>query len=223
MKFAMRIKKMLRLLFASTSERRHSLVGPSHLWEMKRDFQIRFLKHVGLKPEHYLLDLGCGTLRGGIPLIEYLQEQHYYGIEVRANVLDEGKKELHEANLEYRQPVLVCAENIALLRLEKMFDLIWAYSVLIHTTDTILSDTLGFVRAHLNSTGYFYANVSIGERKDETWSEGFPVVTRPFDFYVEVARQAGLNVIDTGTIESLGFKSGQQSHDEKRMLKFYKA
>ena len=64
--------------FSYTSkERRHAMVGPAKLWKMKRDFQIKFLKKSGLLPKHYLLDIGCGTLRGGIPFIEYLDEKKY--------------------------------------------------------------------------------------------------------------------------------------------------
>ena len=54
---------------------------------------------MGLAPEHYLLDIGCGTLRGGIPLIAYLLNGHYFGIEMRADILDEGRTELAEAGL----------------------------------------------------------------------------------------------------------------------------
>ena len=61
---------------------RHSLVGPAHLWEIKRAFQIQFLQSVGLTPDQYLLDMGCGTLRGGIPIIKYLEPGHYYGIRI---------------------------------------------------------------------------------------------------------------------------------------------
>ena len=98
-------------LVATPAERRHAKVGPLHLWKMKREFQIRFLKEVGLQPEHYLLDIGCGTLRGGLPIIEYLEKRHYYGIELRAYVLAEGRKELREANLEDKEPALIVSEN----------------------------------------------------------------------------------------------------------------
>jgi cyclopropane fatty-acyl-phospholipid synthase-like methyltransferase len=75
------------------------MVGPAKLWKMKRDFQIHFLRSMKLAPEHYLLDIGCGTLRGGVPIIQYLQESHYYGIEVREDALDEGRSELEEEAL----------------------------------------------------------------------------------------------------------------------------
>ncbi len=124
---------------------RHALVGPPHLWRMKRAFQIGFLKYVGLEPQHFLLDLGCGTLRGGIPLIEYLQETHYYGFEVRHDVLEEGRNELREVDLEHKEPVLVLSDDITSLHLQKKFDFVWAYSVLIHLSDEILNDFLSIV------------------------------------------------------------------------------
>ena len=56
------------------NEKRASLVGPPKLWQSKRDCQIKFLLEHGLKQDHYLLDLGCGVLRGGIPIINYLEK-----------------------------------------------------------------------------------------------------------------------------------------------------
>ena len=103
-----KVKKMIfNKLFLSKKEQRHYLVGAAHLWEMKQKFQINFLKENGLKPEDKLVDIGCGTLRGGIPLIEYLNEGNYCGLEVRADVLNEGRKELKEEGLENKKPELV--------------------------------------------------------------------------------------------------------------------
>lgn len=67
-----RLKPGLKSLIQSRKERRHALVGPARLWKMKREFQIRFLRDMALKPEHYVFDIGCGTLRGGLPIIQYL-------------------------------------------------------------------------------------------------------------------------------------------------------
>jgi SAM-dependent methyltransferase len=216
-----RLLKWFKGIWVTPAAKRHALVGPAHLWKMKRDFQFRFLKRAGLGPEHYLLDLGCGTLRGGIPLIRYLQERHYFGIEVRSGVLEEGKRELEEAKLASKQPLLLLTENVALLHLEQRFDFIWAYSVLIHLSDSILGDVLCFVREHLTATGAFYANVNIGEHEDGSW-RGFPIVWRTVPFYEEMASSNGLSVVDMGTIASLGFKSGHKNHDEKRMLRFHR-
>ena len=63
-----------RAAVAGRQARRHGLVGRPELWQQKRDFQIAFLREHGLLPAHVLVDLGCGTLRGGIPIIAYLDE-----------------------------------------------------------------------------------------------------------------------------------------------------
>ena len=195
------------------------MVGPPHLWRMKRDFQIEFLKKVGLRREHHLLDLGCGTLRGGAPMISYLQVGHYFGVDVRAEVLSEADKELREEGLQDKEPILIHASDLSTLSIEQKFDFIWAFSVLIHLTDSILSDALSFIRNQLQPSGVFYANVSIGETSDATWRE-FSLVSRTMEFYKDIAHKNGLKVQDMGTIASLGFASGHQGHDSKTILQF---
>lgn len=204
-------------------ERRHAMVGPAQLWKMKRDFQIQFLKTMGLKPEHYLLDIGCGTLRGGIPLIKYLQDGHYFGVEVRKEVLDEGRKELREASLEEKKPNLLVSPDISQLTIEQKFDYLWAFSVLIHMCDEILNDTLDFVSNHLLDDGVFYANVNVltGEGTDGYW-QGFPVVIRPLEFYNHACTKYGLVVSDLGGLKDHGHVSNVENQDNQRMLKITK-
>jgi SAM-dependent methyltransferase len=216
------LKNQLKLIFASPSERRHSKVGDAQLWKMKRDFQIAFLKRIGLKPEHLFLDIGCGTLRGGLPIIAYLDQRHYYGIEARQDVLDEGRQELIEAGLEGKEPILVCAQDFSTVKFEKAFDCIWAFSVLIHMDDEILDGCLRFVSENLAPDGYFYANVNLGTEPDGLW-QGFPVIHRSFDFYRGASLRNGLLVDDIGSLASLGHISTIQKQDEQRMLKFWKS
>jgi SAM-dependent methyltransferase len=212
-----RLKQRLKWLRLSKSERRHALVGPPHLWKAKRDFQIKFLTGSNLEPEHYLLDIGCGTLRGGIPLISYLEKGHYFGIEARKEVLNEGRKELKEAGLEWKCPTLLFMPDIAQAHLPRKFDFIWAFSVLIHMADDILNATLGFVSEHLSNTGVFYANIHIGE-KDGKW-QGFPKVWRSFEFYNEACSRSGLTVSDLGPLKNYGHISNAADPDCQRMLK----
>src|SRR6187397_2666344 len=116
------IKRHIRRAFMTRAQRRFELVGPPELWEMKRRFQIDFLRKFGLKPEHYLLDIGCGVLRGGIPIIDYLEVGHYYGVEPREKAMAEGRKELAESKLEHKQPHLTVSENLGELSLAREFD-----------------------------------------------------------------------------------------------------
>ena len=110
-----RIQRKIGKIIAP-KQKRHTFVVSPELYKKSRDFQIKFLKHVGLMPKDYLLDIGCGTLVGGIPIIHYLEKGHYYGIESRPNVLEEAKKELLESKLTDRMPVLL-SEDISLVNI----------------------------------------------------------------------------------------------------------
>lgn len=209
----------LRLGLTSSLERRQGMVGPSHLWKMKRDFQINFLKSIGMVPESYVLDLGCGVLRGGLAIIEYLNPGHYYGLESRHAVLQEGMRALQEAGLQSKAPTLLAIDDLSRAALDRKFDLIWAFSVLIHMHDGILDSCLDFASRHLASNGRMYANVNIGNARDGHWQE-FPLVNRSHDFYTAAAERHNLQVIEIGTLRSLGHVSGSPGQDLQMMLQF---
>lgn len=199
--------------------KRHALVGPPELWKLKRDFQITFLKERGLRPENYVVDIGCGTLRGGVPIIRYLDVGHYCGIEVRSAVLAEARKELAENNLESKNAVLVSVDSFAAIRLPQRFNIAWAFSVFFHMADRVLADCLGFVRKHLAADGRLFANVLIGHSPLSDW-QGFPVVHRTEEAYARFASDCGLQIRRVGTLRELGHHSGIQQQDEQMMLEF---
>lgn len=216
--FAARQRRQRRQRKAKAA--RHALVGPGGLWEMKRQFQFAFLVDRGLQASDTLLDLGCGTLRGGVPLIAYLDRGHYCGVDVRQSVLDEAQKELVQHGLECKDPRLLAASDLSRLDLDRSFSFAWSFSVLFHMTDDVLADALGFIARHMQEGGVFYANVSIGERQPDHWRE-FPVIWRSLEEYVHHARQQGFeSVEDLGPLDSLGHVSGKPGHDTQRMLRF---
>lgn len=186
---------------------------------MKRRFQIEFLRARGLQTSHRLLDLGCGTLRGGIPLIAYLDAGRYVGIDVRPEAIAEARAELAQHGLAGKDATLLAVEGLAGLALGRAFDVAWAFSVLIHMDDARLDEALAFTARHLAPDGVLYANVNVGERTPGGW-QGFPVMWRPLPAYAEAARRAGLEVDDLGTLGALGHVSGVAAQDAQRMLAF---
>ena len=214
------VKRKIRLALMTPTQRRYELVGPPELWEMKRRIQIDFLRKSGLQPHHYLLDIGCGVLRGGIPLIEYLEEGHYYGIEARSKVLAEGRKLLGKSGLEHKKPHLMVGEHLRDVSLGREMDYIWAFSVLIHLQDTILEEVMEFVARHLKQDGVFYANVDTADLPDGRWQE-FPGVRRPLSFYSDVFSRNGLRLTDLGALSEFGHVTGGEA-DDQRVLEIRK-
>jgi cyclopropane fatty-acyl-phospholipid synthase-like methyltransferase len=214
-------RKVLYKLTTRPSTRRADLVGKPERWETQRRFQFEFLTSHGLRPEHRLLDIGCGTLRGGIPLIEYLDTGHYAGIEARAAVLKEGRKELADSGLEYKSPLLIHAADPADIQLDAPIDFAWAFMALIHMPDEIVDAYLALVSRSLTEGGQFYGNVKFGDHPEGSW-QGFPVVSRPREFYERLATSHGLLVRDLGTLESLGHRVGSIG-DQYVMLRFTRA
>lgn len=68
--------------------RHRDLVGG--LWEEMGRLQLDFLVEQGLTPDMRLLDVGCGALRAGRLLVDHLEPEHYYGIDIGADVLQAG-------------------------------------------------------------------------------------------------------------------------------------
>jgi len=200
---------------------RHALVGPGDLWSMKRRFQICFLRQMGLLPSQKLLDLGCGTLRGGIPIIDYLDHGNYTGVEVRKQVLEEGRRELIESGLSHKEPDLIHCQRLDTLDLGRTFDVAWAFAILIHMNDAILEQALSTLCRHLNRHGVFFTTVNIGDNPEGIW-QGFPIIWRHYDFYIDIFRRFNLVVEDIGPLTAFGHLHPRRSASEQlqqRMLK----
>ena len=63
-------------------------------WEEIGQLRLDFLRERGLQPQHHLLDVGCGSLRGGVRFILYLETGHYSGLDRNDRLLDVGRTEI---------------------------------------------------------------------------------------------------------------------------------
>lgn len=59
-------------------------------WDTHGQTQLAYLTSQGLRPEHTFLDVGCGCLRAGRHLIDYLEPEHYYGIDANHSLVQAG-------------------------------------------------------------------------------------------------------------------------------------
>ena len=59
-------------------------------YDLSSALQFSLLTSLGLRENHTLLDIGCGSLRGGRLALMYLLPEHYYGIEPEQWLIEEG-------------------------------------------------------------------------------------------------------------------------------------
>lgn len=75
------------------------------LWEEMGALQFAFMVERGLQPQHLLLDVGCGSMRGGIHFAKYLEPGHYFGIDVNEGLIEAAQQvEIPAAGLSERVP-----------------------------------------------------------------------------------------------------------------------
>ena len=60
------------------------------LWEEIGRLQFKFLLRQGLAPSDCFLDIACGSLRGGVHFIDYLNPGNYLGIEKQRRLVELG-------------------------------------------------------------------------------------------------------------------------------------
>jgi SAM-dependent methyltransferase len=133
-----------------------NLVGG--LWDEIGELQLNFLKDQGLQPQHRLVDVGCGALRGGVHFIRYLDPGCYYGIDINRSLIDAGRQELEEQHLAARGPNLLVDDNFAVNRFDVSFDFALAVSLFTHLPMNHIVRCLVEVRTALAPGGRFFAS-----------------------------------------------------------------
>jgi SAM-dependent methyltransferase len=127
------------------------------LWDEMGRLQCEFLINKGLRPEHRLIDVGCGSLRGGIHFIRYLAAGNYYGLDVNASLIEAGRCEVQAAGLADRQINLLIDDRFGLDRFNATFDYGIAQSVFTHLCLNHIICCLAQVQRVLAPHGRFFA------------------------------------------------------------------
>jgi SAM-dependent methyltransferase len=130
------------------------------LWDEIGDLQRRFLIEHGLQPQHTLLDIGCGSLRGGVHFIRYLEAGNYIGVDMNQALLDAGFAiELKAARLQEKIPKenLVCLSEFEFNRLDRQFDFALAHSLFAYLTFNRIRQCLARLAPVIKIGGRFFA------------------------------------------------------------------
>lgn len=134
------------------------------------ELQLDFLTSRGLKPEHFLLDLGCGSLRAGRYFIDYLEPGHYTGMDISPEAIEEGKRLIDDDLLAENQPQLLINNDLQFKEFEpdETHDYIISQSVFTHLPLSEIEECFANVSKILEAEGAFYATYFYSERYDLT-------------------------------------------------------
>jgi SAM-dependent methyltransferase len=125
-------------------------------WLALGQMQFDYLIEHRLRPGHRMLDIGCGNLRGGWRIIDYLDPGNYYGIDISPDILIAAKKTLVERGLQDKLPHLTITGDLTLDFLpDDHFDVVHAHSVFSHSPLELIEECLAHVGRVLTDQGFF--------------------------------------------------------------------
>jgi SAM-dependent methyltransferase len=198
------------------------------LWEEVGRLQFEYLVAQGLQPNDFLLDIGCGSLRGGVHFVRYLDTGHYWGVDIDERLLEAGRGELEQLGLAGKRPVLVQMADFRFSTLGREFDLALAQSVFTHLPLNSIIRCLMEVERVLAPGGRLYATIfenpagkqELGAIEHRT-ADGSLIVSHldrdPFHYDVDTFRW-----ICDGTRLEVEYIGGWNHPRDQRMLLFRK-
>ena len=174
-------------------------------WHEIGKLQLDFLISQGLKPNHRLLDIGCGSLRGGLHFINYLNQSNYTGIDGNESLLKAARFELELANQGSKNPNLILDCDFNHKVWGNGFDYIISISLFTHLPFHLVSKCLKGVSKCISPNGKFYSSFfrcKKDQYNNSSIQSKYLINTFPnrdpyhqtFDMFLPVSHQNGMNV-----------------------------
>jgi len=101
--------------------------------------------------------VGCGSLRGGVHFIRYLDPGNYHGLDIQPEFLQGARLKLKKVGLADRDATLLLDDAFRFDRFGHQFDYALAQSVFTHLPWNTIMRCLSNIESALVSGGHFYA------------------------------------------------------------------
>lgn len=165
------------------------------MWEEIGQLQVDFLRKEGLLPSHRLLDIGCGTLRGGRHLIRYLDAGRYTGTELSAGAVGAARTLIEREELTAKGATIIHVPDgrLTFENLSGPFDYIFAQSVFTHLAERHIEQCFAHLSTIMDDGSLFY--FTYNDAPEPTRSS-FKNFAYPFGFLYALAQAHGLTVED---------------------------
>lgn len=165
-------------------------IGRGDEWESHGLMQLEFLKSQGLKPEHYLLDVGCGPGRAARRLVPYLDPGHYVGVDISPACLAYAKQLAATEGWASKNPIFLKDGALdATAPLAGEFAYVWAHSVFTHLPPEQIFKMIGNAARGLRPGGQFLFTYKPAPRPHRSGLKQFQY---PPEFFFETGARAGL-------------------------------
>lgn len=162
-------------------------------WDEIGLIQFNFLKTHGLQPHHRLLDVGCGTLRGGLHFIDYLDPINYVGIEMSDMAVEYCRHSLERTGRSVaKHPSIIHNPDGSLQAVQHPYtnyEYILAQSVFTHLPPATISQHFASLKGVMHNTTRFFFTYFDGPVFTENTPKNF---VQPFSFYKTIADDLGL-------------------------------
>jgi methyltransferase family protein len=136
------------------------------LWDEIGRLQFEYMVKHGLERRSRLIDVGCGSLRGGVHFVAYLDEGRYFGLDSNLSLLDAGYdlelKALHLRDKLPRQN-LICDDVFDFDLFDSEFDFAIAQSLFTHLPVNHIRLCLTRLARKMRAGGRFFATFFVVE------------------------------------------------------------
>lgn len=163
-------------------------------WDKMGLLQFERLQKYGMKPHHTLFDFGCGTLRGGIHAIRYLDTGHYTGNDISNAILESAQQIIEKENLAAKNPKLILTKDIEFSEVAgNTYDYMMAQSVLSHMPPEDIERLFKNVKKIMHKDTIFLATFFLSENEKITPSLTMKNYSYPYQWIKKTAAEAGLD------------------------------
>lgn len=136
------------------------------MWDYIGKLQFNYLVSQGLKPTDCFLDVACGSLRGGIHFIKYLNKGNYLGIDKEEDLVKTGvEKELGKQTFEEKKPEFVFSDKFEFYKFSKKPQLSLALSLFAHLNSKDIELCLRNLREFVDKGHIFFSTFFEGDSK----------------------------------------------------------
>jgi len=157
----LKVERLLRQLLPKALVQAKDYVGTDTL---SGQLQFELLQREGCKTTSKVLEVGCGCLHLGVPLIHYLEKGNYVGVDPNEWLRQEAMKSRRVRQLvSDKQPRFLTVDDFDASALDVKFDLIFSHSVLSHCAHWQLDQFLRNVSKVLAPEGRILASIRLAE------------------------------------------------------------